>query len=355
MGVGGTIPWVCPLCRGSLLTGFDRWSCRTCRATFDAYRGIPDLRTRDDVYLGNDADRTFARRLLDDFDRLDFRGLLERYFDLEPSVPADLRRRQVDHIVTAPGRVRGWLDAMGEPPSGGLLDLGCGSGSFLASVGQELPAACGVDIALRWLLVARKRLDEEGLGHLPLVCACAEDLPVAGSTFSAVIAGDAIEHVGDQAATLAEAYRVLKPGGRLFLAAPNRFSLAPEPHVQIWGVGFLPRRWMPTYVRCVRKIDFRAIRTLGYGEWKDLLRASPFASGRISIPPLPEGDLRPFGLLKRVVARLYNAVVATRVGQWVGRAVGPLFHVVCEKSGTETPLPPVRATRQRSRPSAARR
>jgi SAM-dependent methyltransferase len=212
-----------------------------------------------------------------------------------------------------------------------------------------------VDIALRWLLVARKRLDEEGLGHLPLVCACAEDLPVAGSTFSAVIAGDVIEHVGDQAATLAEAYRVLKPGGRLFLASPNRFSLAPEPHVQVWGVGFLPRRWMPAYVLHARKLDFRAIRTLGYGEWRRLLRASPFGSGRISVPRLPEGDLRHFSLLKRMVARFYNAIVATRAGQWVGRAVGPLFHVVCEKRGSETPLPRDRATRQRSRPSATRR
>ena len=163
-----------------------------------------------------------------------------------------LRRRQIAHILTAPDRVRGWLDALGLPEGAGpLLDLGCGSGSFLSSVGGSGREVAGVDIALRWLIVARKRLDEEGLGHVPLACGCAERLPFADRGFAGVVAGDVIEHVADQAATLAEAHRVLRPGGRLFLASPNRFSLAPEPHVQVWGVGFLPRAWMAGYVRAV--------------------------------------------------------------------------------------------------------
>ncbi len=53
------------------------------------------------------------------------------------------------------------------PESGPLLDLGCGSGSFLASVGASGRIVAGVDIALRWLIVARKRLDEEGLARHP--------------------------------------------------------------------------------------------------------------------------------------------------------------------------------------------
>ena len=133
----------------------------------------------------------------------------------------------------------------------------------------------GVDIALRWLLVARKRLDEEGLAHVRLVCGCAERLPFCDRGFAGVVAGDVIEHVGDQAATLAEAHRVLVPGGRLFLASPNRFSLAPEPHVQVWGVGYLPRRWMAPYVRWTRGIDFRAIRTLGLRRMETTARAKP--------------------------------------------------------------------------------
>src|SRR5439155_14293700 len=131
---------------------------------------------------------------------------------------------------------------------------------------------------------ARKRLDENGHAGVRLVCGCAERLPFGGESFGGVIGGDVIEHVGDQAVTLAELHRVLEPGGRLFLATPNRFSLAPEPHVQVWGVGFLPRRWMAAYVRRVRGLDFRAVRTLRHGEWTRLLRDSPSGPGTIRAP-----------------------------------------------------------------------
>ncbi len=318
--------------RGDPSGGPRAWTCPGCGASYRGLRGIIDLRTREDEFLSNREDWDYASRLDEDFDRLDFRGLLDRYFDLSPEIPATLRKRQIAHILTAPDRVRGWLDALGPMTDDGpLLDLGCGSGSFLAAVGPSRADVAGVDIALRWLIVARKRLDEEGLGHIPLACGCAERLPFADRAFAGVVAGDVIEHVGDQGATLYEAHRVLKPGGRLFLAAPNRFSLAPEPHVQVWGVGFLPRRWMAGYVRLASGRDFRAIRTLGFGEWKRLIRRSPFERAGIEAPGLPTADLDQFGPLKRRVGLAYNRLVATRAGQALSRAFGPLFHVVCER------------------------
>ena len=189
----------------------------------------------------------------------------------------------------------------------------------------------GIDIAMRWLIIARKRLEEEGFGLIPLACACAERLPIAPRSLSNIIAGDVIEHVGDQRATLFEAFRVLRSGGRLFLASPNRFSIAPEPHVGVWGVGYLPRRWMPAYVRIVSRLDFRGIHTLGYSGWSSLLRSSPFRGGQITVPPLPESDFTHFGPVKRLAARLHNRLVALPPGQRVARIIGPLFHVVCER------------------------
>ena len=241
-----------------------------------------------------------------------------------------------------------------EARCGPLLDLGCGTGSFLASLSKTGVSMCGVDIAMRWLLVARKRLDEEGRTDVPLGCACAEDLPIRSERFAAVIAGDVIEHVRDQARVLNEAHRILAPRGELFLASPNRYSLAPEPHVQVWGVGFLPRSWMTQYVRAVNGVDFRAIRTMGYFEWTRLLGRSPFGSGRIEVPSLPPDDLAAFRPFKRWVARVYNAIVATRLGTWLARAIGPLFHVVCTKPVAEEGPRSSPATRQRSTPSTTR-
>ena len=236
-----------------------------------------------------------------------------------------------------------------------MLDLGCGSGSFLAAAAGEGPDRdwIGVDIAMRWLIVARKRLDEAGLGRVALACGCAEHLPIADESCAAVVAGDAIEHVADQAATLAEAFRVLRPGGRLLLASPNRFSLAPEPHVGVWGVGYLPRTLMSPYVKRTSGRDFRAIRTLGYGEWKRLIAGSPFGGGSIVAPGLPKDDVSSFGPFKRPLGLAYNVAVSSRVGQAAARRVGPLFHVVCTKPGRPAARVSTPAIRPRSTPPAA--
>jgi SAM-dependent methyltransferase len=275
-------------------------------------------------------------------------------------IPRPLQRRQVAHILTAPARAEHWLEKLGpmdrDRP---LLDLGCGSGSFLAAVGRAAGAErrlLGVDIAMRWLLVARKRLEEEGLAHVPLVCACAERLPLADDCAGGIVAGDVIEHVADQTATLAEAHRVLAPGGRLVMATPNRFSLAPEPHVGVWGVGFLPRKFMRGYVRLFKNVDFRAIRTVGLGECRRLLRASPFGGGTVQAPALPADDLAQFGRLKRALGRAYNRLVAGRAGQALALRAGPLFHVVCTRAAGQAPSRTASpATRRPTRPQATRR
>ena len=338
---------ICPTCAETPLGGPESWTCPGCGTRYRGLRGIVDLRTAEDGFLSNAEDWAYALRLDAEFDRHDFRGLLARYFDLSPEIEPRLRDRQIGHILTAPARVRAWLEALGPVASSGpLLDLGCGSGSFLAAVGPSGRPTVGLDIALRWLIVARKRLDEDGLGHVRLVCGCAEKLPFADRVFSGVVAGDVIEHVSDQARTLSEVHRVLEAGGRAFLAAPNRYSLTPEPHVNVWGVGFLPRPWMASYVRRTSGRDFRSIRTLSFGEWKTLLKASSFHEGEITAPGLPADDLVGFGRIKRRVGELYNRLVSSRVGQGIGRAIGPLFHVVCTRQpdpvvpGSSRPTPP---------------
>lgn len=326
----------CPACLGPLDLGPDAWRCRACDASGRSLRGIPDLRTREDLYLPNAEDWEFARKLDAAFDGLDFRGLLDLYYDLSPEVAPDRRARQVAHILTAPARVRHWIEALGEVPDGPRLDLGCGSGSFLAAAGRDRELV-GLDVAMRWLIVARKRLDEEGLGHIRLACGNAERMPFRDGSFAAVVAGDVIEHVADQAKALDESHRVLVPGGRIFLASPNRFSLAPEPHVGVWGVGFLPRRWMAPYVRFMRRADFRAIRTLSYAEWSRILLRSRFREGAIRCPGLPAADLAGMQPTARALGRAYNALTRSRPGRWLMRGVGPLFHVVATKEGEPRP------------------
>jgi SAM-dependent methyltransferase len=341
----------CPRCRHELRIEGDGALCDSCAASYRGIRGILDLRIAEDEYVANAVDWAIASTLDAEFDRHDFRGLLERYYDLVGDVSPSRRRVQIAHIMSAPARADQWLAALGpRARMGPILDLGCGPGGFLASRAVEGREVVGLDIAMRWLILARKRLDEAGRGDVRLVCGCAEALPFADRGFSAIVAGDALEHVRDREATLAEAHRVLIPSGRFVGATPNRYSLGLEPHVGVWGVGFLPRGWMPRYVRLVSGADFRAIHTLGARGWRRLATRSPFGGVALVAPGLPVEVVEGFSGVKQRLARLYNRVVRTWIGQAAARAFGPLFHLVFERAEDSRP-PANRAIRPRSRPS----
>ena len=84
-------------------------------------------------------------------------------------------------------------------------------------------------------MAARRRTPRACGGDPLLAAAHAEALPLADGAVSGVISLDVIEHVAEPRRYLREIERVLAPGGNTALSTPNRFSLAAEPHVFVWG------------------------------------------------------------------------------------------------------------------------
>jgi SAM-dependent methyltransferase len=82
----------------------------------------------------------------------------------------------------------------------------------------------GLDINKRALTVARR----QGVHG---ICGAAGRLGVPSHAFDVVTAWDVIEHVPDPVLTMAEIYRVLKPGGSLLLSTPNSEAC----QVRLWG------------------------------------------------------------------------------------------------------------------------
>jgi SAM-dependent methyltransferase len=100
-----------------------------------------------------------------------------------------------------------------------LLEIGCGEGGNLHHLAVRCPEArlYGTDFSPAKAAFARR-----ATGALTL-CADASALPLGDAAFDAVLIRDLLHHVlpALRGRVLAEARRVLRPGGRLFLIEPN--------------------------------------------------------------------------------------------------------------------------------------
>ena len=96
-----------------------------------------------------------------------------------------------------------------------LLDIGTGTGRMLEWLAPRAASALGVDASRAMLALARARLATPELMHCAVRLADMYRLPLADAGFDVVILQMVLHYAEDPAGALAEAARVLRPGGRL--------------------------------------------------------------------------------------------------------------------------------------------
>ncbi|MCX7620574.1 MAG: class I SAM-dependent methyltransferase [Acidimicrobiales bacterium] len=124
-----------------------------------------------------------------------------------------------------------------------VLDIGTGEGQVArAAVEAGVPFVVGCDLSTAQIIEAARRA-----GGPRYLRAAAHCLPFAGSTFDAVVICLVLEHVDELEATIAEAARVLAPGGVFVLFLNHPLLQTPgsgwiddqilDPPEQYWRVG----------------------------------------------------------------------------------------------------------------------
>ena len=106
---------------------------------------------------------------------------------------------------------------------GEVLDLGCSQGITAMLLAREGRRTTGVDRESKVIEQARERLSREELTvreRVTFLVAEGAELPFADASFDTVLLGEVIEHLVDPRPVLREAWRVLRPNGRLVLTTP---------------------------------------------------------------------------------------------------------------------------------------
>lgn len=100
-----------------------------------------------------------------------------------------------------------------------VLDVACGAGYGSAELARVAEQVTGLDVSEEAVEAARAAYAAPNLRFLT---APAQSVPLEDGAFDLIVAFEVIEHLADWPALLAEARRLLAPGGQLIVSTPNR-------------------------------------------------------------------------------------------------------------------------------------
>jgi SAM-dependent methyltransferase len=181
-----------------------------------------------------------------------------------------------------------------------------------------------VDIALRWLVVAARR-DALAGRTAQLVCANGEYLPFGAESFARALSLGTLEHCRDADRVAADSRRVLRRGGLLRVRTVNRYSLLPEPHVGVWGVGMVPRRWADRYVRWRNGQRYLHHRPLSPRELARGFRRAGFSGVRVSAAAMLTAERNRIGGAMQWAGPVYEHLRQVPIVGAMIRWVAPLL------------------------------
>ena len=104
------------------------------------------------------------------------------------------------------------------PKGGEILDLGCGTGYGTVELFGG-PSIVGADVSAEAVAYARANYGREGVTFLEASC---EALPLTDHQFDLITCFEVIEHLENWRGLLAEAQRLLRPGGSFVVSTPNK-------------------------------------------------------------------------------------------------------------------------------------
>jgi len=230
------VPLVCPECHGALARSRQEIACRACGHTYPFTGGYPDL------IVGGRFDDAPDPEMLEHEENFNAYTTAHYWIPKFRTLFPDRSRRPR------------------------LLSLGCGTGADVDSLYDAGFDCIGIDCGNRTAVWPRRRHQES------LLLANGLNLPFEDETFDGIFCGCVFPHVGvhgdsydvtphyhgDRARLAAEMTRVLRPGGKILVASPNRLFPADIFHGRAKGC-YVPRPYSPRDPFLLSVSDYRRL------------------------------------------------------------------------------------------------
>jgi ArsR family transcriptional regulator len=140
------------------------------------------------------------------------------------------------------------LDAAGEGPYQRLVDLGSGTGRMLTLLGDRAKSAIGLDLSRQMLNIARSHVADAGLAVCELRHGDILGTGLPDGCADLVVVHQVLHYLADPAAAVAEAARLVAPGGKLLIIdfAPHEleFLRAEHRHRRLGFLDLEIERWL---------------------------------------------------------------------------------------------------------------
>ena len=225
---------VCPTCRVPVSRGQGRMDCGACGATYPDTAGFRDL------VLGGRFDDAPPPEMLEHEEKFNQYTTENYWVPKFKALFPELKRRPK------------------------LLSMGCGTAADVDALYDAGFDCVGIDCGNRTMVWPRRRHKES------LLLANGMNLPFEDETFDGVFCGCVFPHVGvegdsyvvtkqyheDRARLASEMARVLKPGGKVLVASPNRLFPADIFHGRAPGT-YKPRWYSPSDPFLLSEKDYR--------------------------------------------------------------------------------------------------
>jgi SAM-dependent methyltransferase len=183
---------------------------------------------------------------------------------------------------------------------GNMLEVGTGSGfivRYFSDIGYSSRGAYAVDI-----------IDERQVkSGYNFQIVTGTHLPYSNNAFELVVSNHVIEHVGNsesQLHHLQEIYRVLEPGGILYLAVPNKWRIV-EPHYRLPFLSWLSEPLATTYVRFLGRGSHYDCKPLSRDKAVNLLQQQNFRITDVTLNSIKVFlEIEETGLVGKLLERL---------------------------------------------------